>query len=567
MSTVPHINRKNLWGDIRTRILNLFRYIVIDQFQYCYVRHIKTGELVLHEGPQRFRLKRADELVGVIQDKVRLANSEFALIVNPYSSSQHRILEGEREIRVGPQIFSLHPGEKIVGVIQREYVLKDDQGLLLYAEKDFVHPDFPDRTVLAGTKLLLKGPRRYIPDRFAKVTEVRESQSLSEAEGVYVQNNDTGDVRLVQGPADLFIEQNEDLWDKYLTHEELQALGYEEQLDDRPKDRSRILAAKPHTRTKQSDAVVVELEDNEAIYLYDGSRFRVEFGPQRVFLHPTERPKVLFISGGVPVRPNVLRIAKLELGPDFIKDKLLVRTKDNATLEADVTYRWRFAIDREHPERLFALKDFVGFVAQTLSSEIREEAAKHNFEEFHSNAAGIVKRAIFADQSVRKFTENDLEIFGVDVEHVTPDDDEIAEKLADAIKTNVDIYTKRVQEEAQLESERRLIAGRIKNEETRADLVKLQASNDRIKALAEAETRHQTDVERARGTAEALEITATAQRVADDQKLQDLTARLETPGGKAYIELEKVRVLQSTDKVVVPTDSKLVLGLDHITEE
>ncbi len=560
MSASAHGNRRNFFGSLKRIASNLVHRVSLTQFQYAHVVDHKTGKLVLYEGPEDFRLKWHEELVA-IKDKIRVFDRQFAVVINPFVQEKGQIAEGERQIRLGPQAFSLYPGEALEKGVQDEYVLKDDEALLLYVYKEVPHPFEADKVVTAGTEILFRGPGRYVPHKDIRVVEKRKSLSLSEAEGVYIQDDDTGEVRLVKGPVDYFVEDNEDLWDKYLTSEELQALGYESQLENSSSDQSRILTSLPRERENDYEAVVVELEDNEAIYLYAGNVVRVEFGPQRVFLEPDERPKVLFISGDVPVRPNVLRIAKLSLGPDFIRDRLTVRTNDNATLSIDVTFRWRFSVDGGSPQKPFALKDFVGYVAQTLSAEIREEAAKHNFEDFHSQAATIVKQAIFGDEKSRVFGDNNLEVFGVDVEQIVPEDPEIKEKLADAIKTNVDIYTRRAQEQAELESERRLIDGRIENEKARRKLIDFQVTNKKKERLANAEIEGETQVVGAKATAEALRITSSAENDAEEARLKAVSGILDTNGGKVYIELERARAFKDTDKVIVPTDSRIHLGV------
>jgi len=534
--------------------------VLLSRFQYCHVQDNNSGKIELHVGPTRIQLESHQILIDTYE-KIRVFEGQFALVLNPFNLEKNDILDGEREIRIGPCIFPLYPGEKIESGVQNEFVLTDDDALLLRAQKEVPHPLEAGQFMLAGTELLLRGPRKYIPNKDIIIKEKRSLLSLAEAQGIYIQNNDTGKVRLIKGPTDFFLESNESLWDKRLTNEELQALGYGKKENTNQDVRS--LSGTPRPRPKESDAVVVDLEGNEAIYLYDGDAVRVEFGPKTVFLGPNERPKVLFISGGVPIQPNILRIAKLGLGPDFIRDRLSVRTKDNATLGLNITYRWRFIDYRDSPEKLFTLKDFIGFTAQTLSSEIREEAAKHTFEKFHSEACELVKKALFKDSSSRLFSENGLEIFGVDVEGITPEDREIQNKLADAIKTNVDIYTKRVKEEASLESERRLIDGRSKNEEVRKKLIKLEIANERLKVIENAKTQSQATREEASGEAEAIKIKSEAERVAETTLLQNISEILNTPGGSMYIELERARLLKLTDKVIVPTDSKLYLGVSR----
>ncbi len=567
--------RQNRLARIISALVNFFHFIVIGRFQFVHVLNKITGDTRLIEGPKRLRLRGHEELVGDVQTKIRVFDGQWVLVCNPFSAALGDIVEGEREIRVGAITFSLHPGEQLVGGVRDEIVLDDDQGLLLRANKDAPHPLDAARQIKAGTDVLIKGPRRFIPHKDITIVEHRESLSLSGDQGVFIQDDDTGKVRLVRGPTDVFLEHNESFWDKNLTREEEEALGLRDQHG--VQGDSRVLSATPRRRDRAWQAVVIELEDNEAIQLFDGSDRRVEFGPGKVFLAPHERPKVLFISGGVPVRPNVLRLAKLSLGPDFIRDRLSVRTKDNATLDLDITFRWRFIVDPEAPEKLFALKDFVGFAAQTLSSEIREAAAKHDFEAFHSGAAQIVKEAIFGTDASRVFEVNGLEIFGIDVESVTPQDPEIARKLTDAIKSNVDIFTRRQNEEAQLESERRLIQGRAKNEDERSALLKLELDNSRTEAIENAKIRAEATKVTVEAEAEATRIKAEAeveaQRLKDEARnqaalkaLQDQAAVLHGDGGQRLIELERARSLKATDKLVIPTDSKLVLGLDRELE-
>ncbi|MDP3771536.1 MAG: hypothetical protein Q8R16_04500, partial [bacterium] len=171
------------------------------------------------------------------------------------------------------------------------------------------------------------------------------------------------------------------------------------------------------------------------------------------------------------------------------------------------------------------------------------------------------KQAVFGAAGKRVFEENLLTVFGVDVEAITPEDPEIKKKLADAIKTNVDIYTKRVQEVATLESERRVIEGRAKNEAARKDLIEQEIANARRKEVAGAETEKESARVRAEGEAAAATIRATAEREAEVERLKAVATELATDGGRAYIELERARILRATDKVIVPTDSKLVLGI------
>lgn len=546
-------------------IVNLFRRVILDRFQFCWLRDNLTGKVTLREGPSRFWLGPFGEIEGGIQQKVILRDGEWVRVHNPYTEDQKDIAEGERAIRVGPDCFSLHLGEQLDPQgVQNEIVLTDDDALLVRAIKEAPNPLEPTQLIPAGKEVLVRGFRRFVPHKDIEVTERRVSISLSREQGKYVQNDDTGEVRLEKGEQDLFLEQNESFWKKSLTPDEREALGFSPQSIGKD---TRVLAASPRPRRDDTDAVVVELEDHQAICVHDSTERRVVFGPATVFLGPHERPRILHLSGGVPVRPNVLRVAVLDLGPDFILDKLAVRTKDNATLVLDVNFHWRFQVDRAIPEKVFSLKDPIGFAVEVISSEIREIAAQHDFEAFHAGAARLIKETIFGENGSRVFPENGFEVFGIDVEGITPEDGEIQRKLADAIKANVDVFTNRLREEAKLDSERRLIDGRKKNEEARKALLELEVANERFKAIESAKTNRAAKIETATGEAEAHTVKAKAESEAEKERLTVVTAALQNGGGERFIELERVRVLRETDKVIVPTDTRLHLGFDRFLGE
>lgn len=546
-------------------ITNLFRRAILDRFQFCWVRDNLTGKTELREGPARFWLGPFGEIEGGIQKKIILRDGEWVRVHNPYSEKEGDIREGERAIRVGPDCFSLHLGEQLDPQgVQREIVLTDDDALLVRAIKEATSPLDPTQSIPAGKEVLVRGFFRFVPHKDVEVVERRVSISLSREEGKYVQNDDTGDVRLEKGEQDLFLEQNESFWEKTLTREEKEALGFIEQ---RIGKETRTLVASPRPRGDDTDAVVIDLENHQAICVHSSLGSRVVFGPTTIFFEPHERPRVLHLSGGVPVRPNALRVAVLDLGPDFILDKLSVRTKDNATLVLDVNLHWRFQVDRQEPERIFSLKDPIGFAVEVLSSEIREIAAQYDFEAFHAGAARLIKEGVFSEKESRIFPENGFEVFGIDVEGITPEDGEIQRKLADAIKANVDVFTNRLREEAKLDSERRLIEGRKKNEEARRALLELEITNERYKSIESAKTTRAAQVEIAAGEAEAFSIKANTEREAEKERLAVVIQALEGGGGARFIELERARALRQTDKVIVPTDTRLHLGVDHFVSE
>ncbi|MHA2366127.1 MAG: SPFH domain-containing protein, partial [Candidatus Hodarchaeales archaeon] len=368
--------------------------LLLTKTQYVHVIDNNTGVIRLIEGPFRGSLDANESIYKTIRDKIVLKANQYCVILNPFK--ENRVLEGEREVRKGPMIFSLYPSE----------IIEDG---------------------------------------------IKEAFSLDENQGIYIQNQKTGDVRIEIGPKEVFLDAEEVLYEKDLTEKELTALNLDEEDIDRYM------------------AIRIELDENEIIQLVNNEKIRYELGPKTIFLEPFERPKVLTLSGSTPKRPDVITTAIVRLGPDFLSDILRVRTKDNADLKIHVRYKWRFNVNNENLGLIFSIEDFIGYASETIASMLRGIAARHDFEDFHSNASDIIKETTFAGKGGREF-ENGFEIFSVDIKQITPVDEDIAEKLNAAISHNMDVYVKKVQQQAELDAQRQLIEGEKVIEEQRQDL-------------------------------------------------------------------------------------------------
>ncbi|MHA1733178.1 MAG: SPFH domain-containing protein [Promethearchaeota archaeon] len=269
------------------------------------------------------------------------------------------------------------------------------------------------------------------------------------------------------------------------------------------------------------------------------------------------------ISGKTPKVPHKLMIWYVLLGPVFTTDELGVRTKDNAVLLVRLRYKWRLRVDPEHPEKIFAVEDLIGFMTETMAGLIREEAAKHNFEDFHANAAEIVKKVIFPSATEGKgqsfvFGENGMEVFGIDIKRVVPEDPEIAEQLNAAIKSNMEVYVQKIQQAAQLEAEQELVRGRTEIEKSRGGLIALEQENLRARELGKAKIEADAAVEKAQGEAKAILIRAEAENEAEVARIKKTIEALAVDGGEAYIRLQQVASFENVDKtIIVPTDSRL----------
>lgn len=517
--------------------------LLLTKLEYCHIIDNNTGEVRLVEGPYRGPLESNEKIYRQIESKLIVKEGQYAIILNPYDAQIHDVRHGDREVRIGPTIFSLYPGEELEhGRIEDEYVLVEDRGLLVQAQRDFDDDGTPRK---AGDLWIIKGPTHYIPHKYALVKRHVSAISLGRDEGIYVKNVRTGDIRLEIGPKTVMLAPEEELHEKEYTPRELEAFDLD--LDE----------------FDATHAIPLRLLKSEAAMITAGERQRVEFGPKVILLGPFERPYVMSISGHTPKVPGVLKIWQVLLGPVFSTDELGVRTKDNAVLKVRLRYKWRFQVDPQHPEKIFAVEDFIGFATETMAGLIREEAAKYNFEEFHSKAAEIVKDVVFhGPEEKYVFVENGFEIFGIDIKNIAPEDPEIAAQLNAAIKSNMDVYVQKIQQTAKLEAERQLVEGKIEIEKSKENLIALEQKNLRAERLGGTKIEAEAAVEKAQGDAEAIKIRAMAETRAEIDKIQQTIAAIREQGGEAYIRLQQVQAFQNVEKtIVVPTDSRLFVPL------
>ncbi len=516
--------------------------LLLTKLQYCHVIDNNTGVVKLVEGPYRGSLESNEAIYGKIEDKIIVKEGQYAIILNPYDGKIKEVKHGDREIRVGPCIFSLHPGEELeFNKVRNEYVLVKDTGLLMKALRDFENGEVKRK---AGDLWIVEGPTHYIPHKYESVEKNVGAISLGRDEGIYIKNIRTGDIRLEKGPKVIMLSPEEELHEKEYTDREWEALELDEY------------------DIETTHAIPLRLLKSEAVMIMSGEDQRVEFGPKTILLGPFERPYIMKISGSTPKKPGVLKIWNVRLGPIFSTDELGLRTKDNAVLNMRLRYKWRFKIDNEHPEKIFAVEDFIGLATETMAGLIREEAANYNFEDFHSKAAEIVKKAIFGEKESYIFEENGFEIFGIDIKHVCPDDPEIAQQLNNAIKSNMDVYVKKIQQTAELEAERQLIQGKTEIEKSRASLIELEQENLKAKELGIAKITAEAEIEKAKGIAEAIKIKKAAENLSESEKITKIIEALNEKGGDAYIRLQQVLSFMNVDKtVIVPTDSKLFVPM------
>lgn len=313
-------------------------------FQDVYGVHRKAGEewLVTAATAETHVQDVHEAIVGTVS-VTTLTNRQYCVILDPVVAGvQNR---GTRQLRKGEASFFLLPGEQLEhGKIEDVCILADDEAVLVQATESFVETvageaaaDSSEKPLVkreAGERWMVHGPREYIPPIQVQVLEVRQAIPLDTNEGVYVRDKKTGHVRAVKGQT-YMLQPTEELWAKHLSPEVEDLLfsqsagsAYVSDPTAAPATWGAGQTRLPRTlpaRTRDATRVVTfEVPHNAAIQVYDykSTSSRIMFGPTLVMLDPEEQFTELRLAGSVPKQPNVIRTLCLQLGPDFMRDKV-----------------------------------------------------------------------------------------------------------------------------------------------------------------------------------------------------------------------------------------------------
>ena len=121
---------------------------------------------------------------------------------------------GKRVLKCGQSLFFLQPFEELEkGKINETMILENDEALLLMAEEEFI--DEGGKKRVPGEKWMVYGPRDFITPIEVNLLEYRKAIPLNKDEGVYIRNNNTGEVKAFMGET-IMLKEYESLWEKEL---------------------------------------------------------------------------------------------------------------------------------------------------------------------------------------------------------------------------------------------------------------------------------------------------------------------------------------------------------------
>lgn len=310
-------------------------------------------------------------------DMTVLQKNEHCYKLNPLENGVNQM--GKRVLITGPCAFFLGPGESLDGGIKKNYVLAEDEGLLMKAVEKFVDPDFGEKN--PGDWWMVLGPRNYVPPVEVEVVENRKAIPLDAIEGIYVREFTNGTIRAVTGHT-YILQANEELYKKEL-----------------PADVNKLLKAAGMPPRAPYSVVTYKVPYNTAVQIYDykTKESRVAFGPDLVMLNPDEQFTVNYLSGGTPKKAGKLVTLALNLGPNFSTDIIeKVETSDHARLEIRLSYNWKFIYGEGiDGSKIFGVRDCIGDMCSSMASKIRATVATLSFDAFHKSSARTIRRALF----------------------------------------------------------------------------------------------------------------------------------------------------------------------------
>jgi major vault protein len=512
-----------------------------------YGKERKAGEewLVTKEMTSTHIYDVYERLVNEVNPIVLNVN-EYCYVLNPVEDGVNKM--GKKVLVKGPKAFFLNPGEILEGSTRSNYILGDDQGLLLKAQEVFVDEEAGEKS--PGDVWMIAGPYNYVPPVEVTIIENRTAIPLDTVEGIYVRNINTGAVNAITSQT-YMLKANEQLANKKL-----------------PDVVDELLQKQGGVRNRELYSVVTfRVPYNTVVQIYDykAKVSRVVFGPDLIMLNPDEEFTVSYLSGSTPKVPGRVKTLSVSLGPNFTTDKIMqVETSDHARLELMLSYNWKFKVDNPETDghKIFNVRDFVGDMCSSMASRVRAAVASMPFDQFHKSSVYTIRRAIFGvDPKTGHIIEkleneiNNLVIFNVDVQMAEAMDKKTKESLQKTVTQAIEITSKiqeqqarrranKVEQKEKAKLDRLILEDNAKVEEAKKQLLKYKAESAGIKSKGQAIAESKAKAEAAKISAEADVAYANLQ--AQARKIKEL-ADIEHDKAMKALELDHKKQLSEQD--------------------
>ena len=497
-------------------------------FKDVYGKERKAGEewLVTSETSSMHIQDVYEEFVKDVKITV-LAKNQYCVVLDPMDSKTANNRYGYKELRRGEDRFFLQPGESLEGGIRDTYVLSEDEALLLKAKEAFDDEEAKEARS-PGDRWMIGGPCSYIPPVQVEVLAVRKAIPLHINEGIYVRDIKSGTVRSEIGKS-YMLKAHEELWEMPLSDVVEKLL---EDAGQKRVDKTRVVSYKC-----PANCVV-------QIYDYSKKQSRCICGPDLLMLKPDEQFTVNVLSGGKPKKVGVVKTLHLQLGPDFSTDVIEVDTSDHARLRLQLSYNWKFIVDKSDEnsyKKAFQVRDFIGNICNYMASRVRGVVASCSFDHFHRESAKIIRKSIFGQDESGKiqnefhFPENSISITNVDIQSIEPVERQTKERLQESVTLAIEITTQNEEAKARHASERQAqealgqleklrIENQAKVEEENNKLYQLRSDTEIVQiegeALAKAKAEAGKNRIKAQSVVDAADLRSKAERLSKENEIR-----------------------------------------------
>ena len=454
-----------------------------------------------------------------------LTKNQYCIVLDPWDETIGGNKYGHKQLRIGEDKFFLMPGENLEGGIKNTYVLAEDEAILLKAKETV---ELEGEIKKPGDRWMINGPCSYIPPVQVEILTVRKAIPMHVNEGIYVRDIRTGAVRSEIGHS-YMLKAHEELWEMPLGEVV-----------------EKLIEEAGQKRVEKTRVVTYKCPANCVVQIYDYSKkqSRCVCGPDLVMLKPDEQFTVNVLSGGKPKKVGVVKTLHLQLGPDFSTDVIEVDTSDHARLRLQLSYNWKFTVDRNNEEsfkKVFQVRDFVGNICNCMASRVRGVVASCSFDHFHRESAKIIRKSIFGVDDAGKindsfdFPENGLSITNVDIQSIEPVEKQTKERLQESVTLAIEITTQNEEAKARHASERQAqealgqleklrIENQAKVEEENNKLYQLRSDTEIVQIEGEALAKAKAEAEKmkikAQSVVDAAEIKSKAEKLSIENEIR-----------------------------------------------
>lgn len=211
--------------------------------------------------------------------------------------------------------------------------------------------------------------------------------------------------------------------------------------------------------TRFEGAVAIDVWTGYAVLVVSKTGERqVVSGPHTRLLEYDENLQVLELSTGKPKSDeNLLKTVYLRTLNNKVTDEVEAETLDLVRVHLQLSYRVNFEGDAA---RWFEVENYVKFLTDHLRSLIRHAVKRHGIEHFYANSVAILRDIILGvvgedgKRPGRRFDENGMRIYDVEVLEVSIGDDTIASLLVKAQHAAVQQTLQLAAEQRRLEATR-----------------------------------------------------------------------------------------------------------------